>query len=116
MTSGRSALMNFATRLMRNRTELMFQVEMVRRMVVIWGSSRAKRSDLAPLAQRLWLRLLRFARNDESRSPRIGPVRIGDFEHRRIGLLGGVEIVDRHGGVVALRVGDGPLPQLQILG
>src|SRR4051812_39551522 len=32
MTSGRTALMNFATRLMRNRTELMFQEVTVKRM------------------------------------------------------------------------------------
>src|SRR6185312_17371185 len=39
-----------------------------------------------------------------------------DLEQARIDLLGRIEIVDRDGGVVALRVGDGPLLELAVLG
>src|SRR5215471_6274488 len=41
---------------------------------------------------------------------------VGDLEHLGVGLFAAVEIVDHDRGVVALRVGHGPLPQLEILG
>src|SRR6267154_2902052 len=39
-----------------------------------------------------------------------------DLEYAGIDLLGGIQIVDRNRGVIALRVGDGPLLELTVLG
>ena len=38
-----------------------------------------------------------------------------DLEHAGIGMLGGIQIVDRDGGVIALRIGDRPLLELVVL-
>src|SRR5262249_15950628 len=42
--------------------------------------------------------------------------RIVDLEHRRIGALARIEIVNRNRRVVALRIGHGPLLELHVLG
>src|ERR1700726_2272141 len=47
-------------------------------------------------------------------APRIA--RVIDHEQVRIGFFRRVEIEDRNGGVEPLRIGDGPLLELQILG
>src|SRR4051794_15484854 len=39
-----------------------------------------------------------------------------DLEHAGIELLARIQIIDRDRGVVALRIGDGPLLQLAVLG
>src|SRR3954470_6669257 len=108
--SGRSALRNFATKSMRNRTELMFQVVIVMCIVFLkvpyccgvmaCSHCDARGSNLVSLHN--GTRLHRFARNDGWASPRIWPVRIGDLEQVRIELLGGVQVVDRNRGVEAL--------------
>src|SRR5271155_172018 len=90
-TSGCTARRNRATRLMRSRTELMFQVVTVRRT----GSSGTGSAGL-----------LRAAVERP----------VADAEQAGVGLLVGVDIVDPDGGVVALRIGHGPLQQLKILG
>src|ERR1700761_8800904 len=101
-TSGRCALMNLATRSMRSRTELMFQVVRERRM----GSrlSMVPR-DVARIVHR------RAVSTRRGRVPREV-----DLEQAGIDLLGGVEIVDGNRGVITLRIGHGPLLELAVLG
>src|ERR1700760_3278062 len=94
-TSGRADLMNFATRSMRSRTELMFQVVRERRMEPVIIVVAKSASDEA--IQRTG-KISALARRG----------RVGgevDLEHARIDLLGRVEIIDGDRGVIALRIG-----------
>src|SRR5438874_2374153 len=96
-TSGLTDFKNLATRSMRSRTELIFQVVRERRMGT--GNARYVRPMThvsTPQARRILARRYRV----------IGEV---DLEQAGIDFPGGIQIVDGDRGVIALRVGHGPL-------
>src|ERR1017187_2654691 len=107
-TSGRTALRNLATRSMRRRTELMFQVVREKRMARMYQGS-AENTRLIPGGAPAG-RMQRAFRANRCRRLRSALTRRGavigevDLEHAGIEFLGGVQIVARHRGVIALRV------------
>src|SRR5262249_61389460 len=106
--SGRTALMNFATRSMRKRTELMFQVVMVRRMQKWRIASGEWR-----IGEEQTLLLSLFATRHSlfafSHGSLVRVLRVINLEHVRIRPFGRIKIGERDRGVVALRVGHDPL-------
>src|ERR1700730_9575050 len=121
--SGRTALMNFATKLMRSRTELMFQVVSLRRTggsevrgrTTEGGRRRAEIASHLLVGQVygcLSLNPSSVLRPRSSVLRRLVCSRIAliiDHEQVRVRLLRRVEIEHRNRGVEALRIGDGPL-------
>src|SRR5258708_2840609 len=133
-TSGRTDLMNFATRSMRRRTELMFQVVREKRIGRMYqGESASARPAFRHgracpghprlsclLEAKTWMpgtspgmTTYRCRRQASARRHRIfGEV---DLEQAGIESLGGIEIIHRDRGVIALRVGHRPLLELAVL-
>ena len=66
-------------------------------------------SKATPFFERLCPAMTIISMNPGKFAALLMAVRIVDDEQRGVGLLGGVEVVDRDGGVVALRIRNGPL-------
>src|SRR5215475_1856289 len=121
MTSGRAALMNFATKSIRRRTELMFQV-------VIFTCMRDAKADSGRCIA-LFLGLCRFfvpalpvLARDTLKDGNTGgratpqhllrkPYFVIDREQAGVGPMDGIQVVNRNGSFIPLRIRDRPLAE-----